>query len=272
MKDYIILASTGTFVGRNNDYNYHKMVELKDKIKCDGFEFMMMSVWNGEEDKIVDLMKSNDVKFPTYHTDKSIGVYLESNKKKDALDLLGSNICMAQKLGCEKVVVHLWAGQLDKSNRRDILSCASEMNDMCKEKGLLLTIENIPSVRFSSLELWEELLNMDEDIKFTFDTRFSTFFNLNEKTFESRVWKNVRHIHISSYDKNIEPKVKLIRPILHPGEGLPDFDDLFSKMPKYRGTITLESPVLGEDGRIDVEKLNTSLEYIATLATKYTTE
>lgn len=262
MNDYRIIASTGTFVGRANGYDYTKMAELKDEIKCDGFEFMTMNSWYGEEDKIVSLMKENGVIFPTLHTDKNIGVYMEQGNKEEALKTLKSNLNLAERLGAEKVVVHLWSGSLDETNKTDILKTATEMTRMGEDFGILVTIENIPSLLYSPLSLWKEMLEYNPDIKLTFDTRFATYFGEYMDIFASECWKNVEHIHISAFDKNVDRTARIIRPILHPGEGIPDFDHLFSNMPKYRGTITLESPVLAQDGTLNIEKLNKSLDYL----------
>ena len=73
----------------------------------------------GEEDKIVSLMKENGVLFPTFHTDKNIGVYMEQGKKEEALKTLHSNLSLAKRLGSEKVVVHLWSGSLDETNKTE---------------------------------------------------------------------------------------------------------------------------------------------------------
>lgn len=262
MNDYRILASSGTFVGRANGCDYTKMAELKDEIRCDGFEFLMMSPWYGEEDKIVSLMKENEVLFPTFHTDKNIGVYMEQGKKEDALKTLHSNLSLAKRVGSEKVVVHLWSGSLDETNKTDILKTATEMVHMGEDFGITVTIENIPSLLYSPLSLWEEMLGYNPDIKLTFDTRFATYFGEYMDIFANPCWKNVEHIHISAFNKNVDRTARIIRPILHPGEGIPDFDHLFSNMPKYRGTVTLESPVLAEDGTINKEKLNKSLDYL----------
>jgi hypothetical protein len=53
-----------------------------------------------------------------------------------------------------------------------------------------------------------------------------------------------------------------LRPILHPGEGTLDFYGLVERMPEYCHGVTLESPVLSPDGKIDVDKLNASLDIL----------
>ena len=58
-----------------------------------------------------------------------------------------------------------------------------------------------------------------------------------------------------------------IRPILHPGEGVTDFERFFELFRNYNDTITLESPVMSEDG-LDIEKLNKSLEYLKNKTSK----
>jgi hypothetical protein len=51
----------------------------------------------------------------------------------------------------------------------------------------------------------------------------------------------------------------VLRPILHPGEGSLDFYGLLARMPEYKHSVTLESPVFLPGGEVDIERLNASL-------------
>ncbi|MBR4277818.1 MAG: sugar phosphate isomerase/epimerase, partial [Lachnospiraceae bacterium] len=66
-----ILVSTGALIGRPNGRDYRLLKELTKKIRSDGFEFMMYSTWYGQEDHIVDFLKSNSINTPTMHCQKS---------------------------------------------------------------------------------------------------------------------------------------------------------------------------------------------------------
>ena len=54
---------------------------------------------------------------------------------------------------------------------------------------------------------------------------------------------------------------------LHPGEGRIEFEAFFRELEevRYKGTFTIESSSVNEDGAINLEKLNESLKYLREL-------
>lgn len=261
-------ASTGTFVGRYNNYNYHEIVRMLKLIECDGFEFMYLPSYEGNEDVIANELKTNGVYCPTFHMNKYIGQHLEMGNYDEAKRCFIDNVRFANMLGSHLLVLHLWFGDISKDNMEKIFEFEYDLEHNYTQ-GLILTIENVPSLNFNPLYLWGELIKRNDDVVFTYDTRFGTFYDENEKIFAPDIWKRVKHVHISSFSGVVDRSKRLIRPILHPGEGVPDFDDLLSKMPPYIGGVTLESPVLSEDGIIDANKLNESIKYLRKLFEKY---
>ena len=103
---------------------------------------------------------------------------------------------------------------------------------------------------------------------FIFDTRFGKFHEQYMDIFASPVWKNVKHMHASSFS-GAKNEWGLIRPILQPGEGKVDFDHIISNMPHYEGSVTLESPVIAEDGSVDIATVNRSLDFLRERFEKY---
>jgi sugar phosphate isomerase/epimerase len=83
--------------------------------------------------------------------------------------------------------------------------------------------------------------------------------------FESELWHDrIGHIHVSDYSGETVPEMwGVTRPILHPGDGIIDFERLFERMPPCTAeTLTLESPVIAKDGTLDIAKLNQTLRYL----------
>ena len=61
MKRNEIFASTGTFIGRANNYDYTQIIKLNNKIECDGFELIFMTAWYGIENEILSEFKKENI-------------------------------------------------------------------------------------------------------------------------------------------------------------------------------------------------------------------
>jgi hypothetical protein len=73
MKKNPIYCSTGAFIGRINGRNFRLLIEYKDRLECDGFEFMIFGDWYPQLKTIITEYKAADIKIPVVHTDKNIG-------------------------------------------------------------------------------------------------------------------------------------------------------------------------------------------------------
>ena len=75
----------------------------------------------------------------------------------------------------------------------------------------------------------------------------------------------MQHVHINDYAGEYKEWKKLRS--LHPGEGRIGFEAFFRDLEevRYKGTFTIESSSVNEDGAINLEKLNESLKYLKEL-------
>lgn len=257
-------ASTGTLVGRENNFDYCVIIENAKKIRADGFELMILRPWYGRLDEIAKALADAGVYTPVIHFDKEIGVMLAEGDPKTsekALELFAENVRMAKMTGAKKSVFHLWGGQKSDGAVDGAIELLPQMKEMCEAAGTELLIENIPCVYNDPLSIWEKIYSRIPDMGFVFDTRFGKFHDQYMDIFASPTWQNVKHMHASSF-LGAKNEWGLIRPILQPGEGKVDFDHLISNMPHYEGSVTLESPVIAEDGSVDIATLNRSLDFL----------
>ncbi len=264
-----LFCSTGTLVGKANGYNYsfiEKSLPLlyQDGI-IDGAEFMMIPYYYEILDKVCRAMRESGVPSPIIHCEKDVGVLLSnctSESTKRALELLKTNCETGCKINASSMVFHLWGGVKSDYHIEYNISMMSKILEIVSSFGLNLLIENIPCTTYSGLENWRRLYSYLPQIGFVFDCRFGAFHDEINEILTEPIWDHIKHLHISDYSSYPRDFSK-IRPILHPGEGVIDFDELFNgiKANKFSGTITLESPVMTPEG-IDFEKLKKSLIYV----------
>ncbi len=264
-----IYCSTGVMVGKinNNDYTLitKHFPSLVNKGLIKGAEFMFAHSFYDKLDDIYLEIMSSGIKFDVIHLDKEIGIMLsECNDEisNEALYLLEINCRFAKKIGAKKGVFHLWGGLKSDSHIDYNISFLPKIIDIFQKYEVELLIENIPCTNSSGLEIWKKLYNYLPNIGFIFDTRFGAFHDEIDKIFSEPIWNHIKHIHISDYSSYPRDFSK-IRPILHPCEGVIDFNHVFEKLYEvgYTGTFTLESPVLGENGP-NIEKLEKTLKYL----------
>ena len=260
-----IYASTGAFIGKVNGYNYDLIKELAPAIECDGFELLIYSAWYDDFENIIERIANFGLRFPVVHLDKCIGMLLADNTRESvdrAMLDFKRNVWACQRVGAKKAVFHLWGGAKSDISMASTVKLVPEMYRICDEAGIELLIENIPSKYYGPLFNWRTVKEVYRDAKFIYDTRFGEFHAEHDRIMRSALWRDVKHIHVSSYQRGNMQIWGLIRPILHPGEGSVDLDSIVSRMPEYPYSVTLESPVHASDGTIDIEKLNRSLKYL----------
>lgn len=263
-----IYASTGAFTGMANGYDYTVIKELYPRLACDGIELMMYSAWYADFENIINTIASYGVNIPVVHFDKCIGIHLAQHTAEDieeAKRKFALNVWAAKRVGAKKAVFHLWGGQNSDIFIERSLKYLPDFYRECDEAGVDLLIENIPARYHGPFSNWCRVREVCPDARFIYDTRFGEFHAEHGLIMHRGLWGRVRHIHISSFDRSKVEIWGLIRPILHPGEGCVDLPALVASMPEYEHSVTLESPVLAKSGEIDLEKLNSSLLYLAEL-------
>lgn len=261
-----ILCSTGAYIGYENNYDPDLIPVYGSKIKCDAFEFMVVSTWDEFPDKITGRLCNSPLVFRTLHSDKDIGKRLSDHDSEGAFSLFLQSLKSAVNVGAEKMVLHLWGGMNSDCDIEYNIEEAGKMLSACLESGITLCIENVPCRCGDPIEHWRRLAVRYPEIRFVFDSRFAAFADEIDKAgdifTEPELSGRIVHMHISDF---VGPShdFKKLRPIPQPGRGIIDFDKLFSVLsPIYNGTVTLESPSLYEFGKVDTEELNNSLDYI----------
>lgn len=269
---YRLYCSTGTIISKYNGFDYTLMntvlTPIVRELSLDGCEFMMLTVFYEKFDEIVSYMEKVGMTFPVLHSDKEIGVLLGTGKEEDdreALRRFAANCAFARRLSADRIVIHLWGGLVSDKNSTHNISMIPAICDIAEKHGVTPLIENIPCAAADPISHWEEINALDSRARFIYDTRFGEFHRQNPDIPRHPFFKSglVEHMHISDFLGEKGDFTRL-RPILHPGEGQIDFHRIFSDIEEngYRGSITLESPVVFEDGSLDTDKLRRTLSFI----------
>ena len=276
-----LYVSTGTLVGRSNGYNYRRamreIAELREKELCTGLELMMLQAYYDQPDQVAEAVLTCGVVPAVIHCEKEVGTVLSDAGKafaegeNDAGRALTSqaeewfrlNCAMAERLGIRRMVLHLWGGRTSDRFVAYNISRLSTLNAMARESGVRLLIENVPSTDADPRSNWKRCLPQLGDAGLIFDTRFG---QLHEQTgdilTDPELAPLIEHVHISDFGGTCRD-FSALRPILHPGEGKVDFPEVSRLLDGmgYRGTVTLESPVMvGEE--LDIPKLERTLRYL----------
>lgn len=279
-----ILVSTGTMVGRSNGYDYEKALgeikKLQDENLCGGCELMMLKFYYDKLDAVADSVVKNGVNPVTIHCEKEIGTMISDagvmnadgntigaeKLYSEAVELFRLNCEMAKKLNIPRMVLHLWGGLSSDKHVEYNISKLPQLVRIAGEYGVRILVENVPSNTADPKTNWHRLLPFLGNGGLIFDTRFG---KLHEQTREiltdGELTKKIEHIHISDYTGGYR-NFSALRPILHPGEGVIDFNEVAKLLRgiNYSGTVTLESPVMaGEE--LDIEKIRGTLIYLKNL-------
>ncbi|MBQ8497476.1 MAG: sugar phosphate isomerase/epimerase [Clostridia bacterium] len=262
-----ILCSTGTIVGRANGFDHRLIIKYKDEIEADGFELMMLKAFYGRLPEIAEELNRADVPIRTIHFEKDITALLglgDEEDRREGLRLFADNVDMGRAVGAKKAVFHLWDGRFSAEQVESGILLLETLYEICEKRGVELLVEGVPC-KTSPYALVCEIAEKYLSSRFTFDTRHSDFMGETDTFFESPLWQNrIGHIHVSDYSgETAEGMWGVTRPILHPGEGLIDFEKFFTAAARCAcDTVTLESPVMFPDGTHDILKLNRTLSLL----------
>lgn len=276
-----LLVSTGTMVGRINGFDYRTALDELSRLYsdglCDGLELMMLNFYYDKKDAVISAVKESEVPPLVIHCEKDVGMFLSDagmfladGKTDDALEarkkafvFFEKNCEFAEELGVRRMVLHLWGGLNSDRHIEYNISALEELSDIAHGHGVRLLIENIPSQQYDPRTNWHSLLPHLGDNGLIFDTRFGCLHAQSKEILTDKALTDrIEHIHISDFGGRYR-EFSALRPILHPGEGHVDFDEIASLLDSfgYDCTVTLESPVILENG-IDHEKQRRTLEYL----------
>ncbi len=273
-----ILASTGTIVGRINNYGTHLVTKilpaLMEENLISGGELMMLNAYYERLSPIAAEWNGAGIPFPVIHCEKDVGTLISdagalyAAGDREAAEAARARAAELFRLNCEmgamvhasRMVLHLWGGRNSDRYMDTNKAILAELLTIIRPYKIRLLIENIPSAMLDPLQNWHKLLPLCPETGFIFDTRFGNLHRQMEAIWaDPAIQPHIEHIHISDHIGE-ERDFSSLRPILHPGEGMIDFDAFARILDAngYANTITLESPVI-EEGGADDKKLRQTL-------------
>ena len=263
-----ILCSTGALIGRPNGRDFRLLEGCRDRLCCDGYEFMMYDSWYEQEKEVLDFLGVLSLPIYVWHCEKSIGQDIASGEEEllhRARQRFRVNCRMAAEAGAEKMVLHLWDGLISDSCIDRNIAAFSWMQQIARDYGLDLMIENVVCNHRDPLTHWRTLAGLYPDIQFTFDTKMAAFHDqlaLIWRPENHWLWQkhHIRHLHINDYAggymdwKNLKT--------LHLGKGNIDFHSFFAGLGRvdYQGDFTIEATSFDREGRINWQALNASMD------------
>ncbi len=262
-----IYCSTGAFLGRINQGNYHLLTADGHRLRCDGFELMIFPMWYSHLPDVIAELEASGLSFPILHADKSIGDAVSSSSDRDfnlCLDKWKVNLETACALHSTKVVTHIWGIPDSDRYLERLYERVLRLREVAQSYHLDMLGENCCCVYGSPLDHLLELLKREPGMGFTIDTRPAQFHReLDAICATDSLWRGaVRHLHISDFHGG-KCAWDALYPIPAPGRGDVDYPTFFAHLKRihYNGTATLESPCMHPD-RLDWETLNTYLDFI----------
>ena len=265
-----VLCSTGALITRRNGRDPRLLPGFAEHIECDGFELMLYPSWydGGLTEKYLDFLCGCGLKFPVLHADKAIGELWSVGGDENvtgALHRFELNCAAAQRAGSGLMVLHLWGGPASDCSIERNIALLPELIETARRYGVTLTVENVVCAKSSPLENLKLIMDAVPEARFTVDTKMAEFHRELEATvncaelFEGGL---AAHLHVNDYGGGYRDFSDLR--VLHIGEGHVDFEPFFSKVNSvgYSGWATVEATSVFEDGSIDYEKLNRSLNAV----------
>ena len=273
VKDMIkgVLCSSGALITRFNGRDPQLLRGFFPQLNADGLEFMVYPSWDGLLDVYVPavaaISKEIGMRIPVLHADKAIGELLSRGSHdeiKEAEARFLNNCRIAETLGAELMVLHLWGGP---ASDRDIgvnVAALGGFLETAERFGITLTVENVVCALGSPLGHINTIMDEYPNAAFTVDTKMAEFhLELPATLADERLWQGrAKHLHVNDYSGGYKDFTDLR--VRHVGDGHVDFAPFFGKVKAsgYTGYATVESTSVLPDGTVDIEKLNRSLSAV----------
>ncbi|MBO5262423.1 MAG: sugar phosphate isomerase/epimerase [Clostridia bacterium] len=260
-----VLCSTGTLLGRPNGRDFTLLHSLVPKLHCDGLELLMYDTWYGKTKELTTTMKKMPLPVYVFHLEKTIGEDIGHYRLDDALEKMEINCALAKSLQATTLVLHLWNGIISDKNIGYNIECYKYLEEIAEKHNLNLTVENVVCSNQSPMTHFSTLIEKYPNIKFTYDTKMADFHKEQDLIYSPNyrhIVNNFAHLHIN--DRLGEYKDWTNLKVLHIGHGSVDFDRFFSfiKAINYKGDFTTEATSFNQEGKINIDLLNESLDKI----------
>lgn len=274
-----ILCSTGALIGRPNGRDYRLLRQFCPRLDCDGFEFILYNSWYDRIDALTAFLKELKLRIPVMHCEKTVAEHITlggEEEEREAFRLFETNCALAEAIGAEKLVFHLWNGQISDSRFENNLKAFPTLRDAAARHGLTLLVENVVC-RQDPMTHWEELYRQYPEIRFVFDTKMADFHRQLDLLYAPEyawLWRegHILHYHVNDYGGGYMDWDNL--KVLRLGKGHIDFDRFFAFVREtgYTGDFTFEGTGFDRTGQVDIDGLNAQFalarQYIGTLRTK----
>lgn len=277
-----ILCSAGAFIGRGNNYDYTLLKEYDSKLDCDGYEVMMYSAWYPILDEVISAVKSYNLCIPVIHAQKSLGetmcgmtsssfegVFQDSMMTaeedeetfKEGTERFLLNLKLAEGLGAQKMVLHLWNGIASDRNIEKNVERFGIWKALADKAGVDLLVENVICNKRDPLHNVSLVAKAYKDAGFVYDTKMAEFHDQTMKIFDEEYeWilreGRIRHLHVNDYGGGFMDWGHM--QVLPIGAGHVDFETFFDKLGKYgyTGDFTIEATAVSRTGEVDFNMLN----------------
>lgn len=277
-----ILCSAGAFIGRGNNYDYTLLKEYDSKLDCDGYEVMMYSAWYPILDEVISAVKSYNLCIPVIHAQKSLGetmcgmtsssfegVFQDSMMTaeedeetfREGTERFLLNLKLAEGLGAQKMVLHLWNGIASDRNIEKNVERFGIWKALADKAGVDLLVENVICNKRDPLHNVSLVAKAYKDAGFVYDTKMAEFHDQTMKIFDEEYeWilreGRIRHLHVNDYGGGFMDWAHM--QVLPIGAGHVDFETFFDKLGKYgyTGDFTIEATAVSRTGEVDFNMLN----------------
>ncbi len=274
-----ILCSTGALIGRPNGRDYRLLRQFCPRLDCDGFEFILYNSWYDRIDALTAFLKELKLRIPVMHCEKTVAEHITlggEEEEREAFRLFETNCALAEAIGAEKLVFHLWNGPISDSRFENNLKAFPTIRDAAARHGLTLLVENVVC-RQDPMTHWVELYRQYPEIRFVFDTKMADFHRQLDLLYAPEyawLWQegHILHYHVNDYGGGYMDWDNL--KVLRLGKGHIDFDRFFAFVREtgYTGDFTFEGTGFDRTGQVDIDGLNAQFalarQYIGTLRTK----
>ncbi len=269
-----IICSTGALIGRPNGRDYRLLKQFCPRLECDGFEFIMYGTWYNEVDAITEFLTSIGLNIPVMHSEKSITEHIArggEEEEREAFRLFEINCRMAEAIGAQKIVIHLWNGLISDTHFENNLRSYPMFREIAEKHGLTLLVENVVCLQ-DPMSHWVELYRHYPDIRFVFDTKMADFHRQLDLLYAPEydwLWKenHILHYHVNDYGGGYMDWSNL--KVLQLDKGHIDFERFFRFAGKtgYTGDFTFEGTGFDQTGEVNIRNLNDQFararEYLA---------
>lgn len=264
-----VFCSTGVITQHPDLTDYNIILEDGQKLSSDGLELVIYPNWYSEIETVTDKLYTSGLNFPVVHADKDIGsliTELNTIKYNKGMDILKLNCEVAKELNANLVVLHLWGlPQSDDNFKNNIIAFEKCLN-IADKYGICLAVETVPCRKSDPISNLKKLIEIYPQTKAVLDLRMISYHDLLWKALDTNwLWEKecITHLHIHDY-KGKAFSVESLNKYLLPGDGEIDFVCFFNKLKElnFKGSLSLESKSLLEDGTVNFTKVNKCLDYL----------